>query len=323
MKRVRLDSEAKIQAALNTCKARYDEQLALGINFLKVITVTDMNGEFTDLPLLRILRNSAASAEHIGVENVTTAGENLFNRASWYFNEVKGHVICKDNPVGVYTIYGLDLDGNHPVMDTPEKLMAAGDDIRLGDIQMGTDGYVVNTGFDAASVQTLFLIYKPLVIAKNAKKGLAGTAETNFTVKGEQVVATLDIIFDAVVTYNSTMTEPQLREELALWGFHYEVAKVKSTIGGDIFLPDGITKAAGAEVRIGKHFNADGKLSKEGVKVTADANGHFSADTEIEGATFINVRILNCADNSPAITIVPGTNLLTNVIHMVAGTSSL
>ncbi len=323
MEKVPLDSEVKIQMALNTAKGRYDQLLALGTNYLKPATVTDMNNEFVDYPALRILRNTADSVVDAKEELLEVAGENLLNRNSWYFNELEGHVVCKDNPKAVYALFDLDLSGNHPMMNTPERLINAGDSIRLGNVAMIAGGYVVNTGFTAASVLSLFNIYKPLFIDKNAKKALAGIAEVNFSAKEEQVIATLDVIFEAVVDNNHAMTEPQLRAELALWGFHYQPAKEKTVIGGDIFLPDGITKAAGAEVRIGKHFNTNGKRSKEGVKVYADANGHFSAETTIDGDTFINVRILNCADNSPAIVIEPATNQLTHVIHMIAGTSSL
>jgi hypothetical protein len=322
MERVPLDSEVKIQMALNTAKDRYDELLAAGINYLLPGTVTDMNNEHTDYPALRSARNSADSAEHTRVENLEIAFRNLHNRASWYFFETKGHVICGDNPKGVYSNFGMDLDGNHLDMTTPELLIEAGNSIRLGDLIMITDGNVLNTGFTAASVQALFLIFKPIFIDKNAKKGLAGAAETLVVEKGEQVVETLDVIFDAVVANNKGMTEAQLRDELALWGFHYQVAKIKTAIGGHILILAG-ADGAGAEFRVGPILTTRGKPSKEGVRGTADAHGHFQGETAIEGATFVNVRLLNYADAHVPVTIVPGTNLVTLVIQLVPGISSL
>ena|ERR1035438_4828368 len=156
MELIPLDSEEKKNEALDTSKGRYDELLALGINYLLPGTVTDMNNEFIDYPNLRSARNLADSAEHIRVNNTNVAGENLFNRESWFFNELKGHVVCGDNDAGVYSLFNLDLDGNHSDMNTPERMISVGNTIRLGNLSMISEGHVVNTGFTAASVQSLF-----------------------------------------------------------------------------------------------------------------------------------------------------------------------
>ena len=318
-----LDTEEKIEAAIEACKARYDELNAAGTDYLLPATVTEMNNECLDLSTLKMARNAAKSAEAIRVNNVEVAGERLLNLNAWYLTELNGHVELGDVPAGVYSMFGLPLSGIHPDMKSEDSKQTVSNNIKLGNAAMLLVPYPVNTAFTAARVLTQYNIYKPQLTDKNAKKGLFGMAQRSLTLRGEDTIVTLDVIFDAVVFNNSTLSESALREELDLWGFHYKTAKVKTIIAGRIFGPDGITGAAGAEIRIGKDVNKDGKRSKEGVVVHADANGHFSAITEIDNATFINVRMLNCADKSVPTTIEAGVNQLLHVINLVAGTSSL
>jgi hypothetical protein len=207
-------------------------------------------------------------------------------------------------------------------MDTPTKVIAAAGKIAAGNAAMITNGYTPIVDFSAASIATLLGTFNTLngdkIIAKETHNVNIGTADTMRPLAlGSAVQIQLE------VENNFNYLDPATMHTFTvLWGLKYETAKTETSIKVICFLPGGLVKAAGAELRLGPVLTKEGKPSKEGVKGMADAEGEDTLVTTQEDLVYVNARLIGCADAHEPVTIVPGI-AQTITVNFVIGISTL
>ncbi|MEI6815520.1 MAG: hypothetical protein WCL14_02830 [Bacteroidota bacterium] len=319
--RVELRTEEQVVNQITEAYARHFG-VPVPDRFLDTEVVAELNEFNTDLPISIAARDVALGNETTYLALTKNAHLPLFKRCSAFYNELAGHVDCGDVPVGALSFFGLDSKGNHLSMITDADLLSASDKIRLGNLAMIAAGYAPNIGFTAASILALRTPFKVIVDEKDNKKQTAANAEIATAAMVKLAKATGDEVFAQSKIHTRKMEVGAAREFMRTYGIHFEAPKVKTIIGGEVFLPTA-EHANGAEVRIGPIETKKGRASQEGVVGHTNAKGHFEVITVIEGDTFVNVRMLNCKDAHIPITIVAGTNQTALTIALVAGTSSL
>jgi len=323
IQKVQLDSEDKIKAALEKAAATQGLTPILD-RFLDAETDAGITLYKIDYPAAIAARNAGEAAQGVAVNLATAKETTTVLTCTWFFNELNGHIALGDNPASVRAFFGLnETIGNLPDMDSEAKVIAVCNTIKDGNAAMlAAGGYVMNTSFTAARVLTRQAEYQALLDDKQLKKTALATLEQDAADMGVIVKKLCDSIATQCEFKYRNLADGARRDACRNWGINYEASKPLTPISLIILLPDGVTPAACAEVRIGEYLTKQGKLSKEGVKGIANILGEVVLETTTEGETNVIVRLLTCADSITPIKIIAEVaQALT--IKLVAGASSL
>ena len=323
IKKVPLNSEDKINSAL--AKAVLTQGLTPDPKkFLDAETVTGMDNYKDAYPQAIANRNAGDAAQGVAVNMATAKEITTVLTCTWFIIEMNGHIALGDNPAAVRAFFGLnETTGNLPDMSTEAKVIEVCKTIKDGNAKMlAAGGYVMNTSFTAARVLTNHAEYQALLDDKQLKKNALATLEQAAADMGIKVKDLCDSIAIQSEFNFRKLPDGARRDACRDWGVNYKTSKPLTKISMIIYLPDGVTPAAGAAVRIGDYLNKADKISKEGVKGIANILGEVVLETSIDGETNVIVRLLNCADSITSVKIIAET-AQTLIITLVAGTSSL
>ena len=319
--RTELRSQAKVQNALTTTTER-DAATAPLDKFIDPLTMAAAIAVLAQLGIEKNARNIIKTRLGNEVDHSATDKINLTLSVNDYFKEMNLHIGPGKNPASVRALFELDeATGNLPNIDQEVELKRYALLVKTGNAAMVTGGYILNTGFPAAGVELLRLLYVPETLTKNTDKGLLGTslAAVQGTNADAKVIA--DDIAHQVIHHFRHLTPGQMHVQAANWGVDFEADSVVTLLKIIVLLPDG-TPGFMADIRIGPKLTADGKPAKSGVKGTADAEGQKILGTAQTGDQYVVVRRINCADSYTLITIESGVAQTIKVV-LVAGISSL
>jgi len=317
-----IESDQDISDALTEAETM-QEATPLLDRFLAPATATDLSTYATDFPAVMAAENAAIVHQSACIETAEISENALRNRISHMFNEMNDKIVDGEYNKSVRAYFNIDVEtGVHPSMDTPVKLLAVANKVATGCASMATALLPPFTGFTAASVASRLVTFNTDRAAAIASKMAENTAMGNTHIMRPLALAAAKQTQLEVVNHNNHLSDSEARTLNVLWGLRYGVSKAKTTIKMICFMPDGITKAVMADLRIGKLLTAEGKVAKAGVKGMADAQGERILDTTVVGAQYIIARLIGCADAHVPLTIVAGIPQ-TITVNFVVGTSSL
>ncbi|MEI6815742.1 MAG: hypothetical protein WCL14_03960 [Bacteroidota bacterium] len=302
--RIRLDSDAKIIAALKDGKTSMDLFPIIDCPY-DAATQAALIAMLILLLPLENLRNIATSNYEGAVVISDVAEMKLKNRCSHYLQLLKFQVIDGIYTAAVYAFFGLDEDGNLMAMTTADEIKTAAEKIALGEAAMVAAGNPAMTGITAAQVAALLTDFNTKKGIKTLKADAFATASHNFDVQRQPAKTLAEDMWTQTMFKKRTLDAAAQRNYGRLWGMKFEGSKEFTEIQVEAFLPGGVAKAAGASWRIA-HLNKDGSYSNDGVMETMSVLGIVVLESTQVGELFLIGSLAAMKDSVTPITILAG-----------------